>query len=656
MFNRIWKKFTLALLIVTFIPIGYFGFQDWVAAKASVLDDALRDILLNSVTRSKDVERVFINAHEDINYLRSSLAIQFLMDIPREKPKAAIFWRSLVEREFRLFLSLKPGYSKAGLIDEYGDEQVVVFKHEGELITLEDNQKRNRLTSPYYVKAAELEGLGVAAIPMRSSLEPHQNLKNVTLIRYATKIFDRLGKPRGVVYVDLNGSEILSALERTSFEQRRMAGLLNSDGEYIFNPEWREDKSRLFPAGEHGIMGKFSDEVVAQLLSGRHGVISDDPGSLFAFSSIYPQIGNFNLYYVVFDRYPKNFFAPAFERIGHRYIIGGFVALALVVIVSVVVSRALTRNLSRLRDGVESLRENKLKRHIEIETGDEIESLAMAFNEMADSIRDYQESLEHKVEERSRRIKQVERRLMQSEKLAAIGFLAAGVAHEVNNPISIIITRLELIKRDIMKGRMGNVNKDLDVLRNHATRVGKIATDLLTFSRESSKELTPVNLAEAVKRIMGLIEHSIKKKGVELSISIAPDLPSVMANQTGIEQVLYNIIYNAYQATTDGGRISVNAGQVDGGRVEISISDTGEGIPEDIIEHVFEPFFTTKEAGQGAGLGLSISYGLVREFGGSIEVESEPGKGTAFTINLREAPQTGDGSEKVVAESQRVEK
>ncbi|MGK7345132.1 MAG: sensor histidine kinase [Candidatus Nitrospinota bacterium M3_3B_026] len=639
MFNRIWKKFMAALLLVAFLPIGYFGYQDLKAARAAVQDEALKTILLNAITRSKEIERVFINAHADINYLRSSLALELLLDVPREKPQAAIYWKSLVEREFMLFLSIKGGYSEAGLLDEYGNESVVVRKAGDKLAALEDDQKRNRLTAPYYVQAAQLEDLAVAAIPMRSSMDPSRSLEDVTLVRYATKVFDRMGKPRGVIYIDLNGSEIMTALGHTSFERRREAALVTHEGKYIYDPYGENPPAAPshVPALGAGPLDDAPESVMAQILSGRHGVISDAPKYLYAFSSIYPQIGNRDFYYVVFDRYPRSDFAPKIEKIWWMYIIGALGALALTAVAAMAVSRALTRNISRLRRGAEALATNRLGHRIDIKSGDELESLAKAFNDMAEAVQEYQDSLEKKVEERTRQIKQVERRLMQSEKLAAIGFLSAGVAHEVNNPISIIVTRLELMEKDIAKGNTERVKKDLETLKGHAVRIGRIAANLLTFSREPSGEPVPMDLGESVRRVVSLIEHPIRKKGVGLRVEIDPALPAVLGSPVGMEQVVYNIVTNAYQATEPGGEIVIRAAADGRGAVRLTISDTGHGIPEEVRARLFEPFFTTKEAGQGTGLGLSISYGLVRGFGGSIEVESDPGAGSVFTITLRES-------------------
>ncbi len=634
MFNSIWKKFMIALLVVAFVPILYFGYQDLQAKELSVTDETLRHIFLNSVTRSTEIERAFINAHMDINYLRSSIAIEFMLSVYSEERNSATYWKSLVEKEFSRFLSLKPGYSSVGFVNDYGDEEVVVIRNGKEIISLENNKKVNRLTAPYYVEAAQLEGFGIAAIPMQSFVHPALNFRNFTLIRYAAKVFDKAGKPRGVIYIDLNGVEILDGLTRTSLERRRKAALLTYEGNYIFNPFAKPASDIPSKQSYKNIKLEFPDKVTAQILSGRSGIIADDPHYLFAYSAVYPQASESGRYYVVLDRIARHQLAPRLDGIKKQYFLGAAGTLLLALIVAVIVSRTLTRQIKKLREGVERFGRHELNHRIDIRSKDEIESLANAYNMMADSLKEYSESLEKKVEERSIRIKQVERKLMQSEKLAAIGFLSAGVAHEINNPISIIVSRLELIGRAIDKGETEKVQKDIKVLKHHAIRIGKIAGSLLTFSREKSVKCSAVDLNEIVGQVIELIQYPIEKKGIELTLRTEPNLPLVWANSSGIEQVIYNIVYNAYQATEPGQTISISSRTEADGRIALEVSDTGLGIPNNELEHIFDPFFTTKEVGDGTGLGLSLSYGLINDFGGSIDVESEPGKGTVFTIHL----------------------
>lgn len=634
MFNKIWKKFTVAFMFVAFTPIAYFGYQDLQAAKSSVASEALRKIFLNSVTRSKEIERAFINAQMDIRYLRSIFSIQFLLEAARKKPEEAGFWKSLVEKEFIKFLSARRGYSRIGLVDDYGNEALVVFRNGDQIVSLGDVHRRNRLTSPYYVEAAEQEKYGVTAIPMTNIVHPGHDLRRITLVRYATKVLGQASGALGVIYLDLNGSEIHEGLSRTSLERKRAAALVTRKGNYIFNPFVNPGLDQTWVKPYSDMRATYPKGVVSQILSGRSGIIADDPDNLFAYSAIYPEPADKSRFYTVFDVYPKTLFSEKLSQIKKKYLLAALGTFVLVIIVAVILSRSLTRPINKLIDGVERTGRRELDHRINIKSGDEIESLARAYNMMADSLKEYNETLERKVEERSTRIKQVERKLMQAEKLAAIGFLSAGVAHEINNPISIVVTRLELIQKAIDKGDIKTVRKDLEVLKRHSERIGKIAGNLLTFSRSGSGEPGQVDLNDVVKIVAGLIAYPVKQKGIEVVMELAPDLPFVWANASGIEQVIYNIAYNAYQASSPGQKIEITTRSVGGGKVELRIKDTGHGIPKEKVKRVFEPFFTTKEVGQGTGLGLSISYGLVKGFGGSIEVDSSPDTGAIFTITL----------------------
>jgi len=639
MFKRLWQKFMLALLIVAFMPIGYFMYQSLNQEEKKMTGEAERMLLMNTVIRSRDISSTFVNAHSDIDYLRYSVPVKRLMgnnnkqSTPRQSQ-----WRSVVEEEFRLYLTLKSAYSGIGLLDEYGDEVIVMSKHGNSVTNLEQKELRNRVTSPYFEAGATIDGSGIAAITMRSGLDPALDLKSETLIRYATKIFDDDGKAHGVIYLDLNGSDIFEYLGRTSLDQKRPAAFLTKEGNYIFNPFHKAEKSFETKTPTQNISSSFSKEVTSQALSGMMGIVTDDPKNIFAFTPIYPEVGNLNSYYVVFDYYERSNFNPMLTAIKKNYLYGFIGAFVLSLLSALGLSYMLTRNLDKLRNGVDSLRKHRLDYRIDIKSGDELESLASAYNSMAESLQEYSQSMEQKVLERSQHIKKVEKELMQAEKLAAIGVMGAGVAHEINNPISIIVTRLELIKKDIEKGKVDMVMKDLEVLHNHAERIGSIAMNLLTFSRASSGEKTVADLNEIVERVASLMDISISKKGIKFVCQLSPSLPSVLINISSMEQALYNIIYNAFQATEPDGEIRLETKYNNKGKVILSVEDTGHGIEPDVMEHLFEPFFTTKKVGHGTGLGLSITYGIIEEIGGSIEVESKLGKGSIFTITLEGLP------------------
>jgi PAS domain S-box-containing protein len=231
----------------------------------------------------------------------------------------------------------------------------------------------------------------------------------------------------------------------------------------------------------------------------------------------------------------------------------------------------------------------------------------------------------------------LERSARQAEKLAALGTLAAGLAHELNNPIGIISSRAELMLLEAEAQPLPDeVREDLRVIHRHAQRVARIAQGLLSFARHPSGEPGPVDLNRVVDQTLLLVEKTIVKDGVTLKRALAPDLPPIWGDANAIQQVVMNLLTNARDATRTGDEISIET-LADGpaGGVRLVVRDSGPGIPPEILPKIFDPFFTTKA--EGTGLGLSISYGIVRDHQGTVDVHSQPGEGTTFVLNFRSA-------------------
>jgi PAS domain S-box-containing protein len=236
----------------------------------------------------------------------------------------------------------------------------------------------------------------------------------------------------------------------------------------------------------------------------------------------------------------------------------------------------------------------------------------------------------------------LEQSVQESEKLAAIGTLAAGVAHEINNPIGIMASRIELMLEDAEEsGLPAAVREDLAVLQRNAQRVGRITAGLLTFARRPPGTKRPTELNAVVEETLLLFETHAAKAGIEVKRALAPGLPPVDADANQLQQVLLNLLNNAREVLGSRGEIHVETGRAADhpGWVRMAVADTGPGIPPAIKAKIFLPFFTTKEG--GTGLGLPISFRIVKDHGGLLEVSSEPGVGTTFTVLL---PPLGDTS------------
>lgn len=229
----------------------------------------------------------------------------------------------------------------------------------------------------------------------------------------------------------------------------------------------------------------------------------------------------------------------------------------------------------------------------------------------------------------------LERSARQAEKLAALGTLSAGLAHELNNPVGIISSRIDLMLQEAEElGLPPQVRQDLEVLHRHSQRVARIARGLLSFARQSPGDRGLLDLNRVVEDTMLLLEKQVSKEGITVRRSLARDLPPMQGDPNALQQVVLNLLTNARDAMGDGGEIRIETGTVASrpGWLRLVVADNGPGIPLHRLPRIFDPFYTTKA--QGTGLGLAVSYGIVREHQGTIDVQSQPGKGTTFTLTF----------------------
>ncbi len=243
-------------------------------------------------------------------------------------------------------------------------------------------------------------------------------------------------------------------------------------------------------------------------------------------------------------------------------------------------------------------------------------------------------------EERAR----LQNQLMHADRLATIGQLAAGVAHELNEPLSSILGFAQLLQRNAALPDGGR--KDLEKIVTASLHAREIIKKLLLFARQTPTFKGPVNLNQVIVGAIDLFKHHFEKEGIELACALCPEMPLLAGDAGQLTQVLVNLVVNAVQAMPDGGRLLVRT-QVRDGHVVCIVEDTGMGMTEEVQNRLFLPFFTTKEVNQGTGLGLPVVHGIVTAHGGTIEVASAPGAGTTFTIRLpiEPAPYWEDRSE-----------
>jgi signal transduction histidine kinase len=288
----------------------------------------------------------------------------------------------------------------------------------------------------------------------------------------------------------------------------------------------------------------------------------------------------------------------------------GLVVAFVIIIAVVVLARSITTPIQQLVVGAEKIGRGDLEHRISLKSKDEIGILANSFNTMV------------------KNLSETQRKLIQSEKLASIGQLAAGVAHELNNPLANISLNTEMLMRNC-KDEVSA--KKLNVIAENVDQAARIVRDLLDFSREAKLELEFLDVNEVLVKALESLKYEIRD--IKIVDNLDPNLPKVLGDRVRLKQVFTNIISNALHAMDNGGVLSIST-RADKKFLEVRISDTGRGIPKEHLGKIFDPFFTTKGVGKGTGLGLAISYSIVEKHGGLIEVESEVGKGTTFIIKI----------------------
>src|SRR5512136_461966 len=335
-------------------------------------------------------------------------------------------------------------------------------------------------------------------------------------------------------------------------------------------------------------------------------------------------------------------------QIYNRMMISGVVSvIVLSFLLSLLLTRFVNRPIDKLLAATKTAAHGDLDQTVGVRSHDELGELADSFNNMIselkrsrDAIEGWTQTLEQRVQERTQELQQVQDQLIRAGKMAALGELAAGVAHEINNPLTGVLTFSSLMLKKVDENNPWK--KDLENIVEQTTRCRNIVRGLLDFARQRKPDKREWDIHTLIEQTVTLVENQARFQNIKINKEFKANMPLLFIDADQIQQVFMNILINAADAMIgDGGILTIKTNLKDG-IAEVSFTDTGSGMSKETLSKLFAPFFTTKETGKGTGLGLAISYGIIQSHNGDIDVESEVGKGSTFRIKLPIEKQDGE--------------
>jgi signal transduction histidine kinase len=334
---------------------------------------------------------------------------------------------------------------------------------------------------------------------------------------------------------------------------------------------------------------------------------------------------------LIMTRFDAQIFYAELISFRNKILMANIIFAMILIMLAIIFSRHITTPIHKLIEASQTIGHGNLEEKIEVETNDEIQILANEFELMRTRLQESYQDMEDKIQIRTRELQEAQTQISHQEKMASLGMMAAGIAHEIGNPLTSISSMAQVIKR---KSDNDNISDYVTNILKNIERISRIVRELVDFSRPSSYEEAPSDINEIIKSAVGIIKYDRRSKNLTYSLTLDPELPKTIIVSDHLLQVFLNILINSVDASEGfGDEIIVNS-YTKNGNINIDFSDNGCGIPAQMQKKIFEPFFTTKEVGKGTGLGLTVSYGFIQKLNGEIKVKSEEGKGSTFSVMI----------------------
>jgi two-component system NtrC family sensor kinase len=603
-----------------------------------------------------DLDSAWMVFHEELNDIKVMVSLtaarEGLHDAIRNNQKDLLLkYLSRVRKEYGLdILTLT---DKRGIVIVRTANPEMVGDDQSQDEVVKWAMKRGVVARPQIVSQKELlkEGKDLAEqaymefIPTpKAAPRPEEKETSGMMLKAASSVIDEKNHFLGALYggILLNRDyEIVDRVKEIVYKEEKYKGREIGTAT-IFQHDLRISTNVKNENGQRAIGTRVSKEVnVAVLQKGkawidRAFVVND------WYITAYEPIRNINneiigILYVGMLEKP---YIDTTNRVMLTFIIIASLCVVLLLVLLYFFTNRIINPLQKMVEATKKISKGDLSHRVRVNSKDEIGYLADSFNQMTEDLKSANEkliewgkTLEKKVEERTKELTKMQAHLLQSEKLASLGKLAAGIAHEINNPLGGILIYSHLLLEDTSKN--SPYYENLKKIVKETSRCKDIVRGLLEFARPKEPEMSLTDINDLVNQSLAIIEHQALFQNIKIRKFYSPDLPKIVADRAQLQQVFTNIIINAAEAMEGNGTLTLKTSlDGKGKQINIQFSDTGHGMKEEDRKRLFEPFFSTKEVGQGTGLGLAISYSIIQKHQGTIDVTSEVNKGATFLVKL----------------------
>lgn len=636
------RRIYLAFLFAAVIPTAIAGIIGIYVSLHTLRTETLGHLQQEVVVRAQGVGRFFDQLAAELLYLADAPTLEELRNAMTKSDTHRIRAATArLERDYANLAGAYPHIYQIRYLDHQGKEIVRVDKRDNRVVVvpeerLQDKGDRYYFKDAYAIKPGELY---VSQLDLNVEFGQIEKPER-PVIRVATPIGSGTGSNEGILIINLHADFLLEQIQQMAQARAGTAYLFDLAGHFISRTAGQQDGFAMQPVERlSNILG---DIALTSILTGNAGTLSVADNifahAMIRFGDAYPKEGRSQ--WVIAVGFPeKTLFMSVFNLYVLYAILG--ISLLATALGGYAISRHLLGPLEALSKETEAIAAGDFSHRVEIKGGDEIAGLGQKFNAMAarvenlvNSLAAHRDQLEEEVKARTIELeheqeerRELDRQMFQMDKMATIGELAMGIAHEIGNPLAGMkaVSQAMQFEENLPPGM-------LEALRRFESEVDRLSDFLRSFhgfAARTAIDLQPTSLQGAVDDVLFWTRKEAKSAGIEIATDIPENLPSLSADPAQFKQVLINLVINGLHAMPEGGKLDLSAKR-EGGHVRIEVRDTGVGIPDEILPRIFDPFFTTRQG--GSGLGLAITTKILHEHKASIQVESETGHGTCMTL------------------------